>query len=86
MHRVTKINGTYTVITYGSPDMRLALFLECLPKNKYELQIKEIPLSFLSNLINSLRSKSKNSTLKGALQDKKVLLSSFIDGIQLFKF
>jgi len=80
MHRVTKLYKYYTVITYGAPEMRLKIMLDSLPKNTYEMQIREIPLSFLSNLINSLRSKSKNNSIKGALQDKKVLMSSFIDG------
>ena len=80
MHRVSKINGKYSVITYGGPDIRLKMMLDSLKKGTFELQIKEIKLSFMSNLINSLRSKSKSSSLKSALQDKKLLMSSFMDG------
>jgi len=80
MHRVTKVNGFYTIITYGSPDMRLSVFLDSLPRDTYELRVKEIPLSFMANLINSLRSKSKNKSLTDALKDKQLLVSSVMEG------
>jgi hypothetical protein len=78
MFRVTKVGSYFCVITYGEPDLRLAIYLEALPKFKYELSCEKISLSFMSNLINALRAKSGNS-LKSALGNKDVLMSSIMD-------
>jgi hypothetical protein len=79
MFRVTKVGSHFCVVTYGEPDLRLALFLEALPKFKYELNCEKISLSFMSNFINALRAKS-GSTMKEALSNKDVVVSSIMDG------
>jgi hypothetical protein len=77
--RVTKVGSHFCVVTYGEPDLRLAIYLEALPKFKYELTCEKISLSFMSNLINALRAKGGN--MKEALNNKDVLMSSIMDGI-----
>lgn len=79
MFRVTKLDSHFAVITYGEPELRLKFFMEALPKYKYELSCKQISLSFLSNLINSLRNNSSDFSVTNALKDKNVLVSSLFD-------
>jgi hypothetical protein len=79
MFRVTKVDSHFAVVTYGEPELRLNLFMETLPKNKYELHCKKISLSFMSNLINSLRNNSSDFTISKAVKDKNVLIHSIFD-------
>jgi len=81
MFRVTKLDSYFAVITYGEPELRLKFFMDALPRFKYELSCKEISLSFLSNLINSLRNNSSDFSVTNALKDKKVLASSLLDAV-----
>jgi len=79
MFRVTKLNSHFAVITYGEPELRLKFFMDALPKFKYELSCKQISLSLMSNLINSLRNNSSDFSVSQALKDKNVLVSSIFD-------
>ena len=79
MFRVTKLNSHFAVITYGEPELRLKFFMDSLPKFKYELSCKQISLSLMSNLINSLRNNSSDFSVSQALKDKNVLVSSIFD-------
>ena len=80
MFRVTKINKYFAFITFGSPEMRLELFMESLQPLSYELSCHKVSLSLLSNFVNSLRSNSSDFSIKSALKDKNVLYSSFLEG------
>jgi hypothetical protein len=87
MFRVTKKDKFFAIITYGSPEMRLGLFMEALPAYSYELSCHKVALSLLSNFVNSLRNNSSDFSIKSAIKDKDVLYSSFIEGIfYFFKF
>jgi len=81
MFRVTKTEKFFAIITYGSPEMRLRLFIEALPIYSYELSCHKVALSLLSNFVNSLRNNSSDFSIKSAVKDKDVLYSSFIEGI-----
>jgi hypothetical protein len=80
MFRVTKKNKYFSIITYGSPEKRLGLFLETLKPYTYELSLHQVPLSLLSNFVNSLRNNSKDFSIGSALKDKNVLIDSFYEG------
>ena len=87
MHRVTKKDGHYCIITHGVPETRLNYF-EQFKKEKMDFEIKyeKINLSFMANLINSLRNKSTDHTIKGGLQNKNNVVASILDAfVQSFK-
>jgi hypothetical protein len=81
MFRVTKKDKYFSIITYGSPEKRLGIFLETLKPFTYELSLYQVPLSLLSNFVNSLRNNSKDFSIKSAINDKNVLYDSFYEGI-----
>ena len=64
MFRVTKKDKFFAIITYGSPDMRLSLFMNSLEPYSYELSCHKVALSLLSNFVNSLRNNSSVSSLE----------------------
>lgn len=83
MYRVTKNNGYILLISHSGPDLRLGLFIKSLGFGGYELDCQKLELSLMSNLINSIRSKKdSNITMKEAINDKNVLISSLIDVCQ----
>ena len=80
MFRVTSVKGYCVIITHSGPDLRLPLIMKSLVLGSYELECQKIELSFMSNLINSIRSKKdKGSTMKEAISDKNVLISSLLE-------
>ena len=80
MHRVTKKGGYYCIITHGDPESRLNYFVK-FKNEKYDFDIKweKINLSFMANLINSLRNKSSNHTLKDGLKNRNEVVASVLD-------
>ena len=87
MHRVTKIGGHYCIITHGDPDSRLPYF-EKFKNDKFEFDIKyeKINLSFMANLINSLRNRSNDHSLIGGLKNKNEVIASVLDAfVQSYK-
>ncbi len=80
MFRVTKKDKYFTIITYGSPEIRLELLMDALPRFSYELSCHKVALSLLSNFVNSLRNNSSDFSIKSAIKDKDVLYCSFIEG------
>ena len=87
MHRVTKIGGHYCIITHGDPDSRLPYF-EKFKNDKFDFDIKyeKINLSFMANLINSLRNRSNDHTLIGGLKNKNEVIASVLDAfVQSYK-
>lgn len=81
MFRVTKKDKYFAIITYGSPDARLPLFMDSLPAYSFELSCQKVALSLLSNFVNSLRTNSSDFTIKSAINDKTVLYNSLFEGI-----
>jgi ubiquinone/menaquinone biosynthesis C-methylase UbiE len=79
MHRVTKVNGYYTIITHGEPKHREHIYEKILNEGSYELQSIKVKLSFMSNLINSLRNNCKDHSIKSAVKDKNVFIASVLD-------
>lgn len=79
MYRVTKVGGYFTIVTHGDPECRVGLFEKSLSSGVYELHHEKIKLSFMSNLINSIRNTTPDHSIKAGLQDKKVLLASILD-------
>lgn len=81
MHRVTKINGFYSIISHSSPEIRLPLYFECLQFGTYELSCQKVELSLMSNLINSIKShkKEKNISMKECINNKEILMESLIE-------
>lgn len=79
MYRVTKVNGYFTFITHGEPNHRLPFFEKYLPVASYEVSNETVNLSFMSNLINSIRNTSKDHSIKNALKDKNILIASILD-------
>ena len=87
MHRVTKVGGHYCIITHGDPESRMGYF-EKFKNEKYDFEIKceKINLSFMANLINSLRNKSNNHTLKDGLKNRNEVVASVLDAfVQSYK-
>ena len=87
MHRVTKKGGHYCIITHGEPETRLDYF-EKFKNEKCDFDIKceKINLSFMANLINSLRNKSNDHTLKGGLKNRNEVVASVLDAfVQSYK-
>ena len=80
MYRVTKNKGYFCIITHGEPETRLNYF-EKFKNEKCDFDIKyeKINLSFMANLINSLRNKSNDHTLKGGLKNKNQVIASVLD-------
>ena len=80
MHRVTKKGGHYCIITHGDPETRLSYFEKFKnDKNDFEIKWEKINLSFMANLINSLRNKSSNHTLKDGLKNRNEVVASVLD-------
>lgn len=89
MLRVTKLKGKILIVTYGDPEMRIGLFEEAIQELKeednknnnyeYSIEYKQIALSMMSNLINSLRSKSNKQSLSETVKDKNTLLNSVLE-------
>lgn len=86
MFRVTKKDKYFSVITYGSPESRLGLFMETLKPFTYEISLHKVSLSLLSNFVNSLRNNSKDFSIGSALKDKNVLYDSFAEGNNFILF
>ena len=87
MHRVTKVGGHYCIITHGDPDSRLPYF-EKFKNDKFDFDIKyeKINLSFMANLINSLRNRSNDHSLIGGLKNKNEVIASVLDAfVQSYK-
>ena len=87
MHRVTKKGGHYCIITHGEPESRLNYFEKC-KNEKYDFDIKweKISLSFMANLINSLRNKSSNHSLIDGLKNRNEVVASVLDAfVQSYK-
>ena len=75
------------LITHGEPETRLDYF-EKFKNEKCDFDIKyeTINLSFMANLINSIRNKSNDHTLKGGLKDKNKIIASVLDAfVQSYK-
>ena len=87
MHRVTKIGGHYCIITHGEPESRLAYFEKFKnDKCNFDIKCETINLSFMANLINSLRNKSNDHTLKGGLKNRNEIVASVLDAfVQSYK-
>jgi ubiquinone/menaquinone biosynthesis C-methylase UbiE len=87
MHRVTKKGGHYCIITHGEPESRLEYF-EKFKNDKFDFDIKceTINLSFMANLINSLRNRSNDHTLKGGMKNRNEIVASVLDAfVQSYK-
>ena len=87
MHRVTKKGGHYCIITHGEPEYRLKYFGK-FKNEKFDFEIKyeKIGLSFMANLINSLRNRSSNHTLKDGLKNRNEVVASVLDAfVQSYK-
>ena len=87
MHRVTKKGGSFCIITHGEPESRLNYF-EKFKNEKCDFDIKyeTINLSFMANLINSIRNKSNDHTIKGGLKNKNQVIASVLDAfVQSYK-
>ena len=87
MHRVTKIGGHFCIITHGEPETRLNYFEKFKnEKCNFDIKYETINLSFMANLINSIRNKSNDHTLKGGLKDKNKIIASVLDAfVQSYK-
>ena len=87
MHRVTKIGGHYCIITHGGPETRMSYFEKFKnEKRDFEIKYEKINLSFMANLINSLRNKSNNHTLKDGLKNRNEVVASVLDAfVQSYK-
>ena len=87
MHRVTKKGGHYCIITHGDPETRLSYFEKFKnDKNDFDIKCEKINLSFMANLINSLRNKSSNHTLKDGLKNRNEVVASVLDAfVQSYK-
>lgn len=79
MFRVTKVNGYFGIITYGSPEERRETFTKSLPNKTYKVEVMRIPLSLMSNLINILRNNTKHSTMYNTIRDNNVFLSGVVE-------
>lgn len=79
MFRVTKEGSYFSLVTHGEPQHRLKFFMNALPKGRFELSCNEVSLSFMSNLINSLRNNSGEESLSDAVKNKDVLLNSVLE-------
>ena len=69
-------------MTYGEPSLRLSFLNDCVNINNQEnvkINVEKIELSMLSNLINSLRNRSKDGAIQSALKDSTILLNSLVD-------
>jgi ubiquinone/menaquinone biosynthesis C-methylase UbiE len=87
MYRVTKKGGHFCIITHGEPETRLNYF-EKFKNEKFDFDIKyeTINLSFMANLINSIRNKSNDHTIKGGLKNKNQVIASVLDAfVQSYK-
>ena len=87
MIRVTKKGGNICIITHGEPESRLDYFEKFKNENcDFEIRYEKINLSFMANLINSIRNKSNDHTLKGGLKDKNKVIASVLDAfVQSYK-
>ena len=80
MHRVTKIGGHFCIITHGEPETRLNYFEKFKDeKINFDIKYETINLSLMANLINSIRNKSNDHTLKGALNNKNKIIASVLE-------
>ena len=79
MYRVTKVGGYFTVVTHGEPKYRLDIFKKIFTDDMYELEYEKIKLSFMSNLINSIRNTTADHTIKSGIKDKNILIASILD-------
>ena len=78
MHRVTKLNKYFCIITYGSPETRLDYFKKVL-EDDCEIKYEKINLSFMANFINSMRNSTKNHSIKEGITDPNLFMKSFYD-------
>lgn len=87
MHRVTKKGGHYCIITHGDPESRLTYFGKFKnEKHDFDIKYEKIGLSFMANLINSLRNRSSNHTLKDGLKNRNEVVASVLDAfVQSYK-
>jgi len=80
MHRVTKVGGKFCIITHGEPESRLKYFEQFKNENfDFDIKYEKISLSFMANLINSLRNKSEDHSLKEGLKNKNEVVASVLD-------
>ena len=87
MYRVTKKGGNFCIITHGEPETRLNYFEKFKNDNcDFEIKCETINLSFMANLINSIRNKSNDHTIKNGIKNKNQLIASVIDAfVQSYK-
>ena len=87
MYRVTKKSGNFCIITHGEPETRINYFEKFKNENcDFDIKYEKINLSFMANLINSIRNKSNDHTLKGGLKDKNQVIASVLDAfVQSYK-
>ena len=87
MFRVTKIGGNFCIITHGEPETRLNYFEKFKnEKCNFDIKYEMINLSFMANLINSIRNKSSDHTIKGGLKNKNQIIASVLDAfVQSYK-
>ena len=87
MHRVTKQGGYFCIITHGEPETRLNYFEKFKNENcDFDIRYEKINLSFMANLINSIRDKSDDHTIKGGIKNKNQLIASVLDAfVQSYK-
>jgi ubiquinone/menaquinone biosynthesis C-methylase UbiE len=87
MFRVTKKGGNFCIITHGEPETRLKYFEKFKnEKSDFEIKYETINLSFMANLINSIRNKSEDHTIKGGLKNKNQIIASVLDAfVQSYK-
>ena len=87
MYRVTKKGGNFCIITHGEPETRINYFEKFKNENcDFDIKYEKINLSFMANLINSIRNKSNDHTLKGGLKDKNQVIASVLDAfVQSYK-
>ena len=87
MYRVTKKGGHFCIITHGEPESRLNYFEKFKNENcDFDIKYETINLSFMANLINSIRNKSNDHTIKGGLKNKNQVIASVLDAfVQSYK-
>ena len=78
MHRVTKLNKNFCIVTYGAPDTRLDYFKKILEED-CEIKYEKISLSFMANFINSMRNSTNNHSIKDGLTNPNLFMNSFYD-------
>jgi hypothetical protein len=78
MYRVTKIGGIFFIITHGEPEIRLNLFNESLQDEFYDISYEKVPLSLISDILNSINSIEVNDR---NFYDQEYFTNILIDGI-----